>query len=106
MGRLRYNRFKKFRQPAGEVWTRQPSLQATAWSTSWVNALTWNGSVFVAGGANGNIATSPDGVTWTYQPSLRATAWSTNTVSALAWNGSVFVAGGANGNIAISKEDF
>ena len=106
MGRLRYNRFKKFRLPIGEVWTHQPQIKATAWSTNTVNALAWNGSVFVAGGGDGNIATSPDGVTWTHQPQIKTTAWGTSWVYALAGNGSVFVAGDASGNIAISKEDF
>lgn len=45
----------------GRTWTEHSTMPST---TAWED-LAWNGSVFVAVGAAGVGATSPDGVTWT-----------------------------------------
>ena len=105
MGRLRYNRFKKFRQPVGEVWDAESDL--SFWKSNGASCLASGGGRIVVAAGPGRTATSVDnGVTWSFHKGLSETAWGTNTVSALTWNGSVFVAGGQDGNIAISKEDF
>jgi hypothetical protein len=60
------------------------SWTSVALNGSSVQALSWNGTVFVAGTNAPSIYTSRDGITWT----LRYTP--AETIAALFWNGRVF----------------
>jgi hypothetical protein len=59
--------------------------------TSNVNAVAWNGSIWVAGGGN-ILGYSSNGITWTAS-SNGSTIFNSN-VYAIAWNGYLWVAGG------------
>ena len=76
----------------GATWTYRSGLRATAFGTTVVYSIAWNGSVFVVGGTGGKIATSPDGINWTYRGGLAATSFGTSLVKSLAWTGKIFVA--------------
>lgn len=57
-----------------------------------LNSVIWDGSQFIAAGAEGLIATSPDGITWT-KNSLNTELFLTS----IAWNGKYFAVVGAYG---------
>lgn len=61
---------------------------------------TLGGNIFVAAGAGGKIASSPDGLTWT---SLSNTA-SAADLNAVAFGGSIYVAAGAGGVMLYSTD--
>ncbi len=64
--------------PDGTTWTpRTPA----AGSTTGLNAVVWNGRVFVAVGDGGEVQTSVDGIAWTLQ-TLIASGGNLNDVSA------------------------
>lgn len=77
----------------GQTWVKRDQIGTTAWTTTkYVNALVWNGSIWVAGGNLGACATSSDGITWTFQSGL-ATAFGSSsfTVGKGFWDGSKFI---------------
>ena len=56
-------------------------------SRNWM-AVAWNGSVFCAVAAGGNVcATSPDGLSWTERTMSMSASWNDIT-----WNGTIFCA--------------
>jgi len=70
-----------------------------------VNGIVWDSSKFVAVGANGNMATSPDGITWTTISAGTGSGKSQfdTHIHAIAYDGNgTFVAVGDNGKIAYS----
>ncbi len=81
--------------PDGVTWTRQnggTGLHA-------LNAVTWNGSQFVAVGEGSTILTSPDGINWTKQ--IPAIAMS---LLGVTWGGGQFVAVGWLSTIQTSPD--
>ena len=56
--------------------------------------------LWVAAGASGLLATSPDGITWTQQTS----SFATTTIRAVAYDGSQWVAAGTSGKLATSPD--
>ena len=71
------------------TWT-YPSTSGTAGFTDRYNRLAWGQTgrtqgLFIAGGENSHIATSPDGITWTPCTSATAALGAGQTVSAIAW---------------------
>ena len=66
--------------------------------------IKWNGSLFIAGGSDGKIATSPDGITWTYLPALSTTTWGTALIyDMITYSSKVMVAAASQqGQIAIT----
>jgi len=67
--------------------------------------LAWSGSIFCAGGSNGNIATSSDGITWTLRTGLKSTTFGTQTVLCLAFGGGQFLAiGNSSAGCATSPD--
>ena len=57
--------------PDGITWTsRSANLTATPWGNTLVTAIMWDGTNFIAGGTNGQLAFSPDGINWTYSSAL------------------------------------
>lgn len=77
----------------GSTWNAVASGNTIFGSGGAVNAITWNGTMFVAGGSGSNtLAYSYDGFKWTASPSSN-TIMPTNT-RAVAWNGSIWVCGG------------
>ena len=89
----------------GGVYTNQTGLAATTFGTAYVYGLVWTGSIYVAVGSSGRVATSTNAVTWTYQSGLStATNWGPSFIPALsiAWSGTQFVVGGGFGGIATS----
>ena len=56
--------------PTVDVPLYSDALKNTAWGSSPIRSIAYNGSVYVAGGDNGRLATSRDGVTWIFQASL------------------------------------
>jgi hypothetical protein len=65
------------------------------------NILESTGSLYVAIGAAGSLATSPDGITWTQQTS----SFGSTDIFALAYNGKdLWVAGGDLGKLATSPD--
>jgi hypothetical protein len=94
----------------GVSWTYTTSLRSnTAWqggggTSIAVVSLIWAGTTFVAGGPQGQIATSTtDGLTWTYQPALRATAWANfSFIFNFIFTGSQLLAIGQNTRCATS----
>jgi hypothetical protein len=74
----------------GVTWTGQ--------STSFYSGVTAGGSMFVAVGPSGSVATSSDGVHWT-----AATNPPSGDLQAVAWNGTIFAAvGNLNGTGAVA----
>ena len=80
-------------------------------STGVCNQVAWNGSIWLAVGAdgvNGLIASSPDGITWRADLSGGSTPFSLGRVYFVAWNGSLWVAcgsgSGGGGRIATSPD--
>jgi hypothetical protein len=87
----------------GVNWTYQPQLSTTGWgTTSTVNAISWNSSVFCAVSSTGKVATSSDGATWSYNGAIPGIG--SNPVKCIAWNGSVFCVSGSGGYIATSSD--
>jgi hypothetical protein len=62
-------------------------------------AVIWTGSLFVVGGLNGTILTSPDGITWTARVSL-----TTNEIKGLAFPGSRLVGVINTGEVVTSTD--
>jgi hypothetical protein len=83
----------------GLAWTR--AAQDIFTDSAAANEVIWTGSQFIAVGAGGSIAHSPDGVTWTR---VTDSAFGTNAIYSIAWNGSIFVAGGSAGKMARSTD--
>lgn len=78
---------------------------STGFPTFYVFIVAWNGSVFCAAGANGQIATSPDGLTWTNRTGLSSTAFgSSQNVNCIGWGGGQFVVIGGAGGCATSPD--
>ncbi|HHQ47312.1 MAG TPA: hypothetical protein ENK19_00315, partial [Acidobacteria bacterium] len=69
----------------GSGWTRWPAPDPVA-----VRTVAWGGGVFLAVGATGQPATSPDGVHWTLHQQASPMDW----VEAVTWSGDRFVAVG------------
>ena len=85
-------------RPAGTTWTA-----GTAIGTADLNASTFGavgGNIFLAVGAGGRIASSPDGTTWT---TLNNTASSAD-LNAVAFGGASYVAAGAGGAVLYSSD--
>lgn len=91
--------------PPPLVWVYHTSLSSTAWGTATVMTIESNGTILIAGGTGGTVATSADnGVSWTYQAGLSGTTWGAADVNVIKWNGSFFIAGGTSGKIATSPD--
>ena len=73
--------------------------RTSSFGTSTINGIAYGNSLFVAVGAIGKIATSPDGITWTQ----RTSSFGTNNIIAITYANSLFVAVGASGKIATSQ---
>lgn len=87
----------------GVTWTYQPGLVQAGWGEfSSINAIAWNGSVYLASSGPFELATSPDGVTWTMQSGLNSQGWFYTTKS-VVWNGSQFLITGGD-DVAISPD--
>lgn len=80
----------------GNTWTSVPTLP----SSQIPEGVFWTGTQFVAVGANGSLATSPDGVAWTPR-----TSGVTATLYSGAANGSFLVVVGANGTLITSSDN-
>lgn len=65
-----------------------------------INALTFGGNLFLAGGDSGQLRTSTDAITWT----TRTSGFGSSAIRALSWNGSLFIAAGAGGNLTTSTD--
>ena len=81
--------------PDGISWTANSMFA----SYTGYQAVTWTGSLLVAVGDAGAIATSTDGITWT-----AASSPTTQQLRAVAWNGSNLVAVGAGGTTLSSPD--
>ncbi len=83
----------------------QPT-NATTWTvgTPYVDtfrSIGYGGSLFVAGGSDGYVATSPTGTAWTQ----RTTGWtSSQHIWGVGYGGGTFVIVGANGKLATSTD--
>jgi hypothetical protein len=90
----------------GLTWTYYATLKATTYASNPVYGLAYNGTVLVAIGGAGRVATSSDkGATWTYQGNLRTTAWGTvRQTLAINYFGGLFVVTGTNGVFATSPD--
>ena len=88
----------------GTTWTdRSSGLSGTTWGTTQnVTSAAYNGSLIVAFGDAGGVATSPDGVTWTYRTKLNND--SNMKMYSCTWNGSKFVATGYAGYVFTSPD--
>ena len=95
-------RFRTEADLTGVIWTYQPSLR-TAVSMSTMYSVAWSGTQFVAVGAKGKSATSPDGVAWRFQSSLAA-AVANSDMHSVVWTGTQFCAVGKNGKCATSPD--
>ena len=79
-------------------WTSRTS----SFGSSTILAVASNGSSqYVAVGAAGKLATSPDGITWTQQTSSFNAG---DTIQTVAYGGGYWVAGGDNGKVAYSAD--
>jgi len=70
------------------------------------NTIAYGNNIFVAGGSNGKMETSPDGITWT---TVTNSAFSfdgsyTYGIYAIAYGNNKFVAGGNSGKMATSPD--
>lgn len=79
-----------------------PAIQDTNLGANYWDGLAWDGSKFVALGADGHISTSTDGTNWT--AAVQNTNLGAHDWYALAWNGSKFVALGNRGYISTSTD--
>lgn len=78
-------------------WTSRTS----SFSTTNINGIAANGSTYwVAVGAAGKLATSPDAITWTQ----RTSSFSTTEIFAVAYGNGIWVAVGAGGKIATATD--
>lgn len=80
----------------GNNWTR-----VTTGVPQSTTAIAWNGSTFVAVGANATWATSSNGTFWTTQPVPAVRTWYD-----VVWSGSLFVAVADDGTTAYSPNGF
>lgn len=96
---------------SGEAFGTAVLTPTLPWSPSWtertsgfgaspVYALLYGGGQYLAAGADGKIATSPDGETWTQ----RTSGFSGNVIYGLAYDGTTYVAVGEQGKIATSTD--
>lgn len=84
-----------FSSDGGISWAKQFETQLT-----WLNSVTWTGSMFVAVGSDGTVITSPDGVDWTIRPTGIST-----TLKSITWTGSKLVVTGFNEDVILTSED-
>lgn len=90
---------------SGLTWSYNTSLiRASGWGSAVARALAYSGSLFVAAGDSGKVATSTDGTTWTYSGGLASTDWGSSNVNSIVWTGSQFVAVGDSGKVATSTD--
>jgi hypothetical protein len=84
----------------GQVWNYVfiPPAPAPS-STIDLYAITYNGYVYIAAGADGIILSSNDSLSWTIR-----TSGTTSTITSLIWTGSVFIAAGHGGTILTSPD--
>ena len=80
--------------PDALVWTSSPMGTSASFS-----GVCWTGSLFVATGSSGTIATSSDGVVWTLQ-----TSGTTEWIQGVNWNNTQLVAVGHGGTILTSPD--
>lgn len=75
---------------------------SAAFGTENINAIGWNGSYWLVGGANSTITTNRlkkyDGTTFT--DLTTDLNWAAEKVYAIGWNGSYWLIGGTSGNLA------
>lgn len=64
-----------------------------------INALVYNGTLFVGGATTGVIRTSTDSITWSAQ-----TSQTTSTICSLIWTGSLHLYGTSGGGIGTSTD--
>jgi surface protein len=88
-----------------ELWVYREGLSTTAFGSSYVSKILWNGSIFIVGGDAGKIATSTDGKTWTYRNGLSQTAWGNIPVWDIIYDSGVFWAGGGGPGAVASSPD-
>lgn len=88
----------------GINWTSQSALSGTSWGTADINAVTHNGSIFIAVGPEARVATSVNGTNWTVHQTLSGTSWSTGDIYCVIWSGTDFIIGGDGGRIATSPD--
>lgn len=86
----------------GVIWTSQTALSFTSWGNADINAVTNNGSIFLAVGPEARVATSTNGISWTVHNTLSGTSWSFGDVYSAMWDGDKFIIGGDGGRIATS----
>lgn len=95
----KYEPFEFVKTGATKVGTFAP-LVAPPGVGIYLHCCAYGASLYVVGGTNGYIATSPDGVTWTQQ----ASQFVGQTVYGLVWSGSLFVAVGAAAKVSTSPD--
>jgi len=83
---------------SGGTWT---AVTDSTLGTDMIFGITYVNGKFVAVGANGKMATSPDGTTWTAVPD---STFGTDGINAIAYGNGKFVAVGANGKMATSPD--
>mgnify|MGYP001202491519 CR=1 FL=1 len=76
------------------------AAQTSTFGTSTIFGLTYSGSLYVAVGASGKLATSPDGTTWT----ARTSGFGATQINGVTWGGGVFVAVGNAGTLTSSSD--
>lgn len=89
----------------GITWTAQGAISTgTQWGTVNINAVTNNGSVYLAVGDFASVATSTNGLSWTFQINLAGTAWGQSDIHSAIWDGERFIIGGDGGKMAMSVD--
>ena len=101
MGRLRYNRFKKFWQPVGEVW--DVNIDRNPWRNNYIRNFIHGNGVLVAVGDYAAIATSTDlGETWEVHTDVAYTPLVNSYYPIGAWSGILFGVLGSSGQFLTS----
>lgn len=85
-------------------WTYLSAFASSGWGARTVFDFVWSGSLLMAVGSSGGVATSPDGINWTNRTGLSSTTWGSTNVDGVVWNGSVFLVYGDSGKIATSPD--
>jgi hypothetical protein len=76
-------------------------LGTASGSVATLNAVSWNGTQYVAVGSGGIVETSPDGVTWTNRGSAVSMPMTATYLRSITWQGGRYLAVGVNGGAYI-----
>ncbi len=75
-------------------------IQTSGFGADTISACSFGAGVFIIGGLNGKLSTSPDGITWT----ARTSTFGSNQILSSTFGGGLFVIGGGLGNLATSPD--